>query len=207
MRIAGTKLRLAALALLPLAAAVLSGCASKAETAEPVRPAIVAQPLSAAGEVGTVYTGDVRARYESALGFRVGGKIKRRLVDVGAHVEAGQLIAELDPADLNLQAASARASVAAAEADAAMARSERERYAALLDKHFVSATAFDAVDNKLKAANARLSEVRAAQSVAQNQADYSALRAGRSHQQLSHRPSRHGGRVGRREQTDHRQPA
>jgi len=158
-------------------AIVLAGCASKAETTEPVRPAIVAQPTSASEQVGTLYTGDVHARYENALGFRVGGKIKRRLVDVGAHVEAGQLIAELDPADLNLQAASSRASLAAAEADRAMAKSEQERYAKLRDKHFVSGTEFDAVDNKFKASSARLSEARAALSVAQNQADYSALRA------------------------------
>jgi multidrug efflux system membrane fusion protein len=179
MRFPSTKWA-AALGFALLAAASaggLSGCSSHAETTEPVRPAIVAQPVAASAQVGTLYTGDVKARYESALGFRVGGKIKRRLVDVGAHVDAGQLIAELDPADLNLQAASARASLAAAEADASLARSERERYAKLRDKHFVSATEFDAVDNKAKAAAARLSEARAAVAVAQNQADYSALRA------------------------------
>ena len=61
-------------------AAALGGCASQAETGEPVRPAIVAQPQPAAGQTDALYTGDVHARYESALGFRVGGKIKRRLV-------------------------------------------------------------------------------------------------------------------------------
>ena len=155
----------------------LAGCSTRAETPDPIRPAIVARPQSAAAESGVVYSGDVKARYESTLGFRVNGKIRQRHVDVGAHVKAGDLIAELDPDDLNLQAASAKATLAAADADLSMAKAERERYSALLEKHFVSATQFDAVDNKLKAATARVAEARASQNVAQNQAGYSGLRA------------------------------
>jgi membrane fusion protein, multidrug efflux system len=174
------KLRLSRIVLaFALAAPVLwtAGCSSHAEVPEPIRPAIVAQPQGAADEAGTVYSGDIHARYESALGFRVGGKIKRRVVDVGAHVEAGDLIAELDAQDLELQASSARASLAAAQADLAMAKAERDRYQALQQKHFVSATQFDAVDNKFKASTAHVNEVRAALAVAQNQADYTELRA------------------------------
>lgn len=156
---------------------LVSGCNSRAEVQEPIRPAIVAQPQSAAAEAGSLYSGDVKARYESALGFRVGGKIRQRRVDVGAHVKAGDLIAELDPQDLHLQASSAQATLAAAEADLATARSERSRYEALRGKNFVSDTQFDAVDNRLKAATARAAEARAALNVAQNQAGYSELRA------------------------------
>lgn len=155
----------------------LSGCTTHAEVQEAIRPAIVARPQSAAAEAGTLYSGDVKARYESALGFRVGGKIRQRHVDVGAHVKAGDLIAELDPQDLHLQASSAKAALAAAEADLATAKSERARYEALRGKNFVSETQFDAVDNRLKAASARATEARAALNVAQNQAGYSELRA------------------------------
>ncbi|MBL8297238.1 MAG: efflux RND transporter periplasmic adaptor subunit [Rhodanobacteraceae bacterium] len=157
--------------------ALVSGCNSRAEVQEPIRPAIVARPQSASSEAGTLYSGDIKARYESALGFRVGGKIRQRKVDVGAKVKAGDLIAELDPQDLNLQASSAKASLAAAEADLATAKSERARYEALRGKNFVSATQFDAVDNRLKAATARATEARAALTVAQNHAGYSELRA------------------------------
>lgn len=156
---------------------LVSGCNTRAEVHDPIRPAIVTRPQSAAAQAGTLYSGDVKARYESALGFRVGGKIRQRYVDVGAQVKAGDIIAELDPQDLNLQAGSARASLAAAEADLATARSERDRYEALRSKNFVSATQFDAVDNRLKAATARATEARAALNVAQNQAGYSELRA------------------------------
>lgn len=155
----------------------LGGCTTHAEVQEAIRPAIVARPQPAAAESGTLYSGDVKARYESALGFRVGGKIRQRHVDVGAHVKAGDLIAELDPQDLHLQAGSARAGLAAAEADLATAKSERARYEALRGKNFVSETQFDAVDNRLKAAAARATEARAALNVAQNQAGYSELRA------------------------------
>lgn len=155
----------------------VSGCNTRAEVQEPVRPAIVARPQSAAAEAGTLYSGDIKARYDSALGFRVGGKISKRSVDVGAHVKAGDIIAVLDPQDLNLQASSAKAALAAAEADLATAQSERTRYEALRGKNFVSATQFDAVDNRLKAATARATEARAALNVAQNQAGYSELRA------------------------------
>jgi membrane fusion protein, multidrug efflux system len=156
---------------------LISGCNTRAEVQEPIRPAIVARPQSAAAESGTLYSGDIKARYESALGFRVGGKIRARRVDVGAHVKAGDLIAELDPQDLNLQAGSARAGLVAAEADLATAQSERARYEALRGKNFVSETQFDAVDNRLKAATARAAEARATHNVAQNQAGYSELRA------------------------------
>lgn len=163
--------------LLVLPVLWLSGCRTHAEPQESIRPAIVARPQSAAAEAGTFYSGDIKARYESALGFRVGGKIRQRHVDVGTHVKAGELIAELDPQDLHLQAGSARAALAAADADLATARSERARYEALRGKNFVSETQFDAVDNRLKAATARATEARATLNVAQNQAGYSELRA------------------------------
>ncbi len=169
------RLGLALLLILPVL--WLSGCRTHAEPQEPIRPAIVARPQSAAAEAGTLYSGDIKARYESALGFRVGGKIRQRRVDVGAHVKAGDLIAELDPQDLHLQAGSARAALAAADADLATAKSERDRYDALRGKNFVSETQFDAVDNRLKAAAARATEARATLNVAQNQAGYSELRA------------------------------
>src|SRR5215831_1209005 len=82
------------------------GCSSHATTPEAPRNALVAHPQNADAVRAEVYSGDVRARYESQLGFRVNGKIKARLVDVGAHVTAGQALAELDPMDLKLQAAS-----------------------------------------------------------------------------------------------------
>ena len=126
--------KLSAVALILAAVLEVSGCSTHAAAPEAPRYALVAHPQDAAGASGEVYSGDVHARYESQLGFRVAGKIRARLVDVGSHVEAGQVLAELDPLDLRLQVASAQANLSSAQAARDLAQSEHDRYRALLDK-------------------------------------------------------------------------
>ncbi len=167
----------AAVALILAGIVTLSACTSTAAMPPPPRPAIVTHPQTDAASSGEVYSGDVRARYENQLGFRVAGKIKTRLVDVGAHVDAGQALAELDPLDLKLQAASAQANLTSARANRDLAQSEYNRYRALLDKHYVSQTQFDTTANALKAAQAQVEQAQAAMAVARNQAEYTMLRA------------------------------
>ena len=168
---------LCAVTLVLGSALTLGGCASKAAAPAPPRAAIVAHPQAADALTADLYSGDVHARYESQLGFRVAGKIKARLVDVGAHVQAGQVLAELDPMDLRLQVASAQAAVGSAQAARDMTQSEYNRYRSLLDKHFISQTQVDAQDNALKAAQAQVKQAQATLAVAQNQAEYTTLRA------------------------------
>ena len=169
--------RFAAAVLLAGGAISTSGCNSQAAIPQGPRSAIVSHPQSAATANAEVYSGDVHARFESQLGFRVNGKIRARLVDVGAHVEAGQSLAELDPLDLRLQVASAQASLSSARANRDLAQSEYDRYHALLDKHFISQTQFDTQNNSLKAAKAQVAQAEAVLAVAQNQAEYTTLRA------------------------------
>jgi len=170
-------LKFAPLVLVLAAAFSQTGCSSHATTPEAPRNALVAHPQGADSARAEVYSGDVRARYESQLGFRVNGKIKMRLVDVGAHVAAGQAIAELDPLDLKLQVASAQANLNSARANRDLAQSEYDRFRALLDKHYISRTQFDTQQNNLKAAQAQVAQAQAAAAVAQNQAEYTTLRA------------------------------
>ena len=155
----------------------ISGCNSHAAAPDAPRYALVAHPQSADAMHAEVYSGDVHARYESQLGFRVAGKIKSRLVDVGANVKAGQALAELDPLDLNLQVASAQATLSSAQANRDLAQAERDRYRALLDKNFISKTQFDTNENTLKAAKAQVAQAQAALAVARNQSEYTTLRA------------------------------
>jgi membrane fusion protein, multidrug efflux system len=169
--------KLAAAALVVASACNLSGCNTHAALPEAPRFALVAHPQGADATHAEVYSGDVHARYESQLGFRVAGKIRARLVDVGSHVEAGQVLAELDPLDLKLQVASAQATVNSAQAARDLAQSEHDRYRALLDKHFISQTQFDTQVNTLKAAQAQVALAQAALAVARNQAEYTTLRA------------------------------
>src|SRR5881409_2490747 len=69
-----------------------------------------------AGSNSRTFTGIVEARVQSELGFRVGGKILERSVDVGQRVQKGQPLMRLDPEDLRLSAAAQQASVEAARA-------------------------------------------------------------------------------------------
>lgn len=154
--------------------ALLAGC--QAGDPPPAKPRVVlVQAAAGAPATSGVYTGEIRARHEVDLSFRVGGKIAARLVDAGADIKAGQALARLDPNDLELAANAARAQLAAAESDHATARTERERYAGLLAQRFVSQTAFDAKDNALNSAKARLEQARSQSKISGNQAAYGTL--------------------------------
>src|SRR5690606_8194110 len=98
-------------ALIPVIC-LATACARAPEPPAPERPAVVVQPVAASDHATTYFSGEVRARHESPLAFRVSGKIEKRLVDVGAHVAAGDVLATLDPSDLRLQLGAAEAAVA-----------------------------------------------------------------------------------------------
>ncbi|MFN4342357.1 MAG: efflux RND transporter periplasmic adaptor subunit [Azonexus sp.] len=161
--------------LLLLVASALLGACRSGETPPPPTPVVLVQPAVPATTEGSVYTGEIRARHEVDLAFRVGGKIAARLVDAGAEIRPGQPLARLDPTDLQLAANSARAQLAAAESDLATARAERERYAGLLARKFVSQAAFDAKENLYNSSRARLEQARAQNEISGNQAAYGTL--------------------------------
>ncbi|MFL5252200.1 MAG: biotin/lipoyl-binding protein, partial [Rhodopila sp.] len=96
-----------------------------AETPRPVRVQTVQFVPQV---VQATYVGTVQARVQASLGFRVGGKIIAREVNIGDHVSAGQVLARLDPADLRLAAAANAQAVRAAEAEAVKSRADFERY-------------------------------------------------------------------------------
>ncbi|HSR64185.1 MAG TPA: biotin/lipoyl-binding protein, partial [Xanthomonadaceae bacterium] len=138
----GRDLRIGLVAL--AVAGALAGCGRGDGAVEAPRPVLVVHPLAEDGRADAAYAGEVRAREESALGFRVGGKLVRRLVDVGDRVHAGQLLAELDPGDLQLQARAAQAQLAVAQAELARAGADRARFAKLAQQQLVSRSALDA---------------------------------------------------------------
>lgn len=144
-------------------ALVLAACGNPPPPPAPppfVKTVVVgAQPESASAS----YSGEVRARHETTLAFRVGGKMIERLVDVGAAVKPGQMLARLDPADLALQAGQAEAQRALAEADA-------RRYRDLRARNFISQSALDAKETTLRTADAQAA-------LARNQSAYSVLKA------------------------------
>ncbi len=162
--------------LLMAGALALAACAKPEPQEGPARPAMVVQADAAAANL-SVYAGEVRAQFEPALAFRIGGKISRRLVDVGEQVKKGQPLAELDAADVALQLEAARAQLASAESDLGLATSELERYQSLLERQLVSKSLYDARVSAQQAAQARVRQAQAEARVSGNQAAYAVLRA------------------------------
>jgi RND family efflux transporter MFP subunit len=148
-----------------LAATLLAACSKPEAPAQPLRTVRVMKVDGAAASGSLTFPGEVRARYESRLGFRLGGKLVERRVDVGAVVKRGQVLARLDAQDAQLAAAQAEAARALAEAEA-------QRYRDLRAKNFVSQAVLDAKETALKTAAAQAG-------MAKNQAAYTTLVADR----------------------------
>ncbi|WP_229213543.1 MULTISPECIES: efflux RND transporter periplasmic adaptor subunit [unclassified Duganella] len=158
-----------------LAAAALAGCSKPAEKTEDIRPVRAMVLTSSDVDVNAEFSGEVRARVESRLGFRVGGKIVSRKVDVGTLVKHGQVLMQLDPQDLQLSQAQALAGLRAAETNRDLAKAELKRYQELRSKNFVSQAVLDAKDSTYKAAQANVDASQAAYRGQANQAGYASL--------------------------------
>lgn len=154
---------------------LLAGCGK--EQAPPPEPRLVSVvPVSFAAADGDVaYSGEVRARYETNLGFRVPGKIVVRNVEVGSVVQPGQILARLDPEDQELSAQGARSQLEAAQSDFDQSKADLERYTDLLQKRFISQAEYDRRLNAFNVAKARLDQAQAQLAVNENQAGYTTL--------------------------------
>lgn len=156
---------------------MVSACGRPSTPPELLRPVLVVQAGNAASGELDAFAGEVRAREESALAFRVGGKVVRRLVDAGDRVKRGDVLAELDPGDLRLQAEALRAQAAAADAQLARARSDHARVSALARDQLVSRATLDQQTAALRAAEGQARAAHAQLDVARNQAGYTQLLA------------------------------
>jgi len=165
--------------LLAVSLVLLVGCDKPAEPAAPPRPTLTMVVGDSSALDSMVLVGEVRPRYEASQSFRISGKIIERKVDVGTQVKKGQLIARLDAADVNLNAAAAMADVRSAEASHALAVAELERQRQLFTKKFISASALDIREAELKTSAARLAQVKAQANVSGNQTRYASLLADR----------------------------
>jgi membrane fusion protein, multidrug efflux system len=153
-----------ALALLPVVA-LLAACGERSPPPSVAEsgPRLVRTLVIGAASLqeDNRYSGEVRARYETTLGFRVGGKMVERLADAGARVKSGQALARLDPADARLAASQA-------DANRALAAAELKRTQDLKTRNFVSQAALDAKATTAQAADAQAQ-------LARNQAAYTTL--------------------------------
>jgi RND family efflux transporter MFP subunit len=169
------RLVLAAVAIIALAPS-LAGC--KSESAPyvaaplPVRAALVT--FSARTDTRS-YTGTIKPRYESDLGFRVSGKIVERLANVGDLVVPGMTLARLDAHDYRLSLESAEAELTAAQSSLKQADAAEKRYAALNEKKWVSDASYEQKKATADEARGRVERATRALALAKNQLAYTDL--------------------------------
>lgn len=168
---------LALCSLLPILALALAACSKAPPAPTPVRAVRTLVVTDTGSALDREFAADIRARTESRLGFQVSGKVVRRWVDLGQSVRAGQVLAQLDPKDLNLAQDAARAGLFAAEANAAQASADLKRFTELRGQGFISAAELDRHATAQKAAEASLRQARAQAGVQGNQASYAGLSA------------------------------
>lgn len=166
--------RWALMALLVLAAG-LTACSKPAPEPDPeraVRTVVVAG--ESAGHT-LEFAADLRARTESRLSFRVGGKLVERRVGLGDVVKPGQVLARLDARDLLLAQDAARAGMQAARVNRDQAGADYKRFIDLHKQGFISAAELERRDAAFKAAQAQLDQAKAQADAQLNQASYTTL--------------------------------
>ncbi|MGF7177231.1 efflux RND transporter periplasmic adaptor subunit [Azospirillum doebereinerae] len=167
----------AAAGMLALAGA-LSGCKETQSAAPPaveVKPVRVATVTLEPATETVRYPAVIRPRVEADVGFRVGGKVIARLVEVGSRVEPGMALAKIDPTDLQLQIKAAEAQLASARSDAANARGDFARYSTLRQGEWTTRQEYDRRKTTLDKAEAHVREVEAQLRVLTNSSRYATL--------------------------------
>jgi RND family efflux transporter MFP subunit len=169
----------AVVALLAALAPVLAGCNEPATSASaaPPRPVQVQRVTFAPTSENREFAGVVRARYEPDLGFRVAGKIVARLVDVGDRVQAGDVVARLDPRDYRLQVESAEAELTAATSNLAQATSDEQRYQSLRSRGYAAVADYERKKAAKDEAEGRMERAQRSLELARNQLAYTDLKA------------------------------
>lgn len=153
----------------------LAACSRPEPVQEPVRSVKLVKVGDASVGFEAEFAADIRARVESRLGFRVGGKLTQRLVESGQVVRAGQVLAVIDPQDYQLAAQAAAAQVVAAQTQRDLAAADLKRFEALRDQGFVSGAEIERRQATLRAAEATFVQAKTQASVQGNQAAYTQL--------------------------------
>jgi membrane fusion protein, multidrug efflux system len=162
------------------ASLVLAGCGPNKEVVhEEVRPVHSIVVGESRGSVGATYAGEVRARFESRLGFQTSGKVVVRLVELGSHVRRGQALMRLDPAQEALHVVAAAADVDAARSRVAQNQVDLQRTEQLLLRQFASQAEVDQQRLALAQSESQLKSALAQQQIKFNQRGYTELVADR----------------------------
>ncbi len=157
---------------------VLTGCTPSPAAAPPAPLAVYAATAAwTEDETHLTLIGEVRARIETPMAFRVPGKLIDRRVEVGDRVQRGDLLARIDPQDMALQMQATDAQRAAVRAELAQQQADLARFHGLLLQGFISEAEYERRRSTVDVTRSRLAEVDSAQRNSRNQLDYTVLRA------------------------------
>ncbi|WP_339161076.1 efflux RND transporter periplasmic adaptor subunit [Methylobacterium bullatum] len=125
-----------------------------------------------------VFTGDIQAQSQVNVAFRNNGKIAVRLVEVGDHVTADQVLAKLDPQEQRANLNNAQAALTSAEALLTQAKVNFKRQEMLLSSGYTTRPSYDDAEQQLRTTQASVESAKAALGTAQEQFSYTDLKAG-----------------------------
>jgi len=155
--------------------ALMVGCSRPAPPEEPVRAVKVLTVGAGTLQSALEFSGEIRPRVESRLGFRVGGKLIKRQVELGQRVKAGQVLAQLDAQDYQLAADAAQAQLGAAVTNRDLAAADFKRFKELREQNFISGAELERREATLKAAQAQVDQAQAQLKAQRNQGAYATL--------------------------------
>lgn len=160
------------------AALLLSACGEKQEAQAPEpRPVRTALASSRAASDAVTLTGAVEAQNEASYGFRIGGRIIERLVNVGDQVKPGQVVARLDPQDEQNALRSAQAALSAANANVTQTRNQYERQRQLLARGFTPRAQYEQAEQAYLNARSQQEDAEARLQMAQDRLGFTELKA------------------------------
>jgi RND family efflux transporter MFP subunit len=161
-----------------LGLALLAGCQpKKAAEQKPPAQVNVAKIVFTDYAQSVSVTGEIRAKIDSNLSFRVSGKVTERLVDVGDHVAAGDVLARIDPTQQQADVAASDAAVRSAEAQLRQTTSAFDRQKALLAQGFTTRSAYDSAEEAQRTAQGSLDAARAQLQTSRETLSYTELKA------------------------------
>lgn len=159
---------------------VIAGCSHQDRPpGQVLRPVKLIRTGEAAVGKATSFAGEVQARYETALSFRVSGKMIARRVEIGGRVHKGQALASLDADDYRLALQNLQAQLKSALAECDFAKDDLNRYRELLAQRVVSPPEFDRRQTASTTAEERVTALQAQLGQTSNALDYTELRADR----------------------------
>lgn len=147
------------------------------DSAEVVRPVRYEKVVSSGGGRSRQFSGNAHAGVESVLSFKVRGGLRSLDVNVGDHVDKGQIIASLDPVDYELQVQEARAALDQGAAQQRNAKASYDRVRTLYESSNASRSQLDSARAGSESASAAVSSIRKRLAMARNQLEYTRLKA------------------------------